>query len=296
MKKPVSASVIGPGALGSAMIDLVSRHSGFTLRSVWGRRSDHSHIIDKTGNKQRPDRKFPYQESDLGQFVIISVPDDQITRVTKRLSEADISWNSRQIIHLSGSIDSSVLKPLANSGALTGSLHPLQTFTRGDTADRFDGIWFSMQGDNQIFPMLKKLIEPFGGRARILSSSQKSAMHLAAVFASNYLVSLMDVVTKITDKNGIDDGFGMLEPIVQQTLQNIISKGSVQSLSGPVARGDLFTIEKHLKQLEENPEYYRLYCQLGKIAATIAKESGQLNETHSTAVRKVFESGLNFDE
>ena len=296
MKEPVSVSVIGPGALGSAMIDLVSRHSGFALRSVWGRTLDNCYIIGKDGEKDLPGRNLPSEEADLGEVIIVSVPDDQIAKITAHLSESGISWNSRKIIHLSGSLDSSVLRPLANRGALTGSLHPLQTFTRGDTAERFDGIWFSMQGDDQIFPVLRKLIEPFGGQARILTSSQKSAMHLAAVFASNYLVSLMEVVTKITEKNGIEDGFNMLEPIVQQTLQNVISKGSEQSLSGPVARGDQSTIEKHLNQLEDNPEYYRLYCQLGKIAVTIAEESGQLDGTHSNTIRNVFESGLNFDE
>ena len=57
-----------------------------------------------------------------------------------------------------------------------------------------------MQGDESIFPVLRDLIEPVGGQFKIFSSSQKSAMHLAAVFASNYLVTLMDVADQITEK------------------------------------------------------------------------------------------------
>jgi len=296
MSNPVSVSVIGPGALGSAIIDLVFRNSGFLLHTVWGRTSSDCYRIDESGKKQPVSRGFPTLDKDIGRLLIISVPDDQISKVANNLSQTDINWSSRQVIHLSGSLDNTILQPLSGKGATTGSLHPLQTFTRGDTADRFHGIWFSLQGDESIFPVLRDLIKPTGGHSKVFSSSQKSAMHLAAVFASNYLVALMDVADQIAGEEGINDGLKILEPIVQQTLDNIYSKGSKQSLSGPVARGDRSTIEKHLNQLQENPGQLRLYCELGLIASNIAEEAGRLSETRSKIIRDILKSGLNADE
>ena len=221
MSDTVSVSVIGPGALGSAMIDLVKSHSHFNLHSVWGSSVKQSFTIDLFGNQTEPDHKFPSESQDLGRLTIISVPDDQISDVSEKLSQTGISWHNRFVIHLSGSLDTAVLNILEEEGATIGSLHPLQTFTRGDKADRFNGIWYSGQGNDDMISLLRTLIEPTGGHLRKLSSSQKSAMHLAAVFASNYLVSLMEVVDQITTDNEIDDGLEMLEPIVSQTFENI---------------------------------------------------------------------------
>ena len=296
MSERVSVSVIGPGALGSAMIDLVNSHTHFNLQSVWGSSVEQSFKIDSLGNKTEPDQEFPSQSHDLGRLTIISVPDDQISAVSQKLSQTDISWDEKFVIHLSGSHDSTALKDLEIEGATIGSLHPLQTFKSGDGADRFNGIWFSGQGSDNILSLLTTLIEPTGGHLRKLSSSQKSAMHLAAVFASNYLVSLMEIVDQITSENNIDDGLEMLEPIVRQTFENIISNKPVGSLSGPVARGDLSTIEKHLEQLQNNSDQLKLYCQMGLIASDIALKSGQLDETQAHAVRSLLERERKPDE
>lgn len=292
MSNPVRVSVIGPGALGSAMIDLVSGHYGFKIQTVWGRSPSDCYRVDDNGRKLPVGYGFPKNNSDLGRLVIISVPDDQISKIANHLSQTDVNWSSREVIHLSGSLDSKILRPLADSGATIASLHPLQTFTKGDSAQRFQGIWFSMQGDESIFPVLRDLIEPVGGQFKIFSSSQKSAMHLAAVFASNYLVTLMDVADQIAEKSNISDGLKILEPIVQQSLSNIKSKGPNNSLSGPVARGDQSTIKKHLGQLSNNPEHFRLYCQLGLNALNIAEESQQLDKACSKIIRDVFEKAL----
>lgn len=295
MKLPISVSVIGPGALGSAMIDLVSRHPEFLLYSVWGRSQSDSYFADTESKKKQPaDHLKPSHDDDLGELILLAVPDDRLIYLAGQLSEADIKWNQRSVIHLSGSLDSTVLKPLKDRGALTASMHPLQTFTRGDGADRFNGIWFSLQGDDNLFPLLNQLVKPFNARTKVLTSTQKSAMHLAAVFASNYLVSLMDVVDQITKEEGINDGLEMLQPIIHQTFENIIEKGPKQSLSGPVARGDLTTIAAHQKRLENNSDHFNLYRNLGVIATQIAQTSGQLNEEASRKVRNLLVS--QFDE
>lgn len=294
MKLSISVSVIGPGALGSAMIDLVSSHKIYSLYSVWGRSTSDNYFVDTESTKKKPANKLnPLNDNDLGDLIILAVPDDKLSDLTRQLSKAAITWNRRSVIHLSGSLDSTVLKPLTDQGAITASMHPLQTFTRGDGADRFRGIWLSLQGDDELFPTLNHLVHPFGAQTKVLTSEQKSAMHLAAVFASNYLVSLMDVADQISKEAAIPDGLEMLKPIIHQTLQNIFEKGTGQSLSGPVARGDLTTIAAHLKRMENNSDHVNLYRQLGLVASQVAKASGQLKDEAYYKVRTQLESKLN---
>lgn len=292
MSHRTSVSVFGPGALGGAIIDLISRHSEFILHSVWGQ--SESYIYSGSGTVKRPaEKSFPVQTCDLGNLVILTVPDDQLSPVVDRLAKTDLTWADRNVVHLSGSHNSSILQPLADYGAGTASIHPLQTFTRSDNAVRFDGIWFTFQGDDSLFPLLKNLITPFGARSIPMSADQKSAMHLAAVFASNYLVSLMEVVQQITEKQDIQNGLELLSPIIHQTLENIFEKGPGQSLSGPVARGDRSTLEKHLNQLVDKPDHAKLYRQLGVVALQIAQKSGQLNAEKARQILLLLEPGSN---
>lgn len=291
MSKGRSVSVFGPGALGGAMIDLIKKHSQFTLHSVWGRNAADSYYYSESeGKKRASDKSFPDQCGDLGKIIILAVPDDQLSAVAGRLSEIDVNWKEFCVIHLSGSHGADILAPISESGASVASIHPLQTFTRNDSASRFDGIWFTFQGDHSLFPLLKSLISPFGARSVPMSAEQKLTMHLAAVFASNYVVSLMEVVQQITEKNDIENGLELLRPIVHQTLENIFEKGATQSLSGPVARGDCSTIEKHLSQMEGNPEHAELYRSLGLIASGIAQKSGQLNTEKVLQVQNLLEN------
>lgn len=291
MSKSTSVTVFGPGALGGAMIDLITKHPQFSLHSVWGRSTaDCYYYSESEGKKRTAEKSFPDQSGDLGKLIILAIPDDQLPVVAGRLPDVDVNWNEYSAIHLSGSYDATILNSLYECGANVASIHPLQTFTRNDDSSRFDGIWFTFQGDHSLFPLLKSLISPFEARSIPMSAEQKSAMHLAAVFASNYLVSLMEVVQQITEKNDIEDGLELLRPIVHQTLENIYEKGTVQSLSGPVARGDHSTLENHFNQMKENPDHAELYRLLGVVAAQVAQKSGQLNAEKTRQVIQLLEN------
>ena len=296
MSQSTSVSVIGPGALGNAIIDLIEAHSQFYLKSVWGRHPSDSYLVQPDGGKKPCTKQFPSDELDLGRLVIICVPDNAIPDIAFRLSDTAVSWNCRSVVHTSGSLDCTVLNPLADEGAKTASMHPLQTFKRGDSRERFHQIWISLQGDESLFPMLKSLVEPFGAITRKLNAEQKSAMHLSAVFASNYLVALMKVVDEIAAENGVDDGLEMLEPIIRQTLDNITRMGPDRSLSGPVARGDTQTINKHLSQLKSHPNFQQLYRRLGLVASDIAAINPGQKKNGIHDVKEALSRGLKSDE
>ncbi len=275
MESKPSISIIGRGAVGSALVDFF-RQSDYSLRSVWGHRMEDSFLMSD-GKKLQAEYDFPKTSSDLGEIIFITVPDDNIAEVSENLSNQEIDWSRHSVVHLSGAKSLGILSTIQKQGGAIASMHPLQTFTKGDSTDRLKNIYISLEGDEILIKKLEEIVRDFGAQSFKLTPDQKRSMHIAAVFASNYLVSLMDIVDQITSNNGIENGLQVLSPIIRQTLRNIEEKGTHQSLSGPVKRGDLNTIKQHLKDLNEAPELTKnLYKNLGLQALTITQKSGQL--------------------
>lgn len=276
MRSKPSISIIGRGAVGSALVDFFQQ-SEYSLRSVWGHQKEDCFLMSD-GKEVQAELSFPQQSSDLGEIIFIAVPDDKIEEVATQLSEEEINWDHHSVVHLSGAKSSNILSSIQEKGGTTASMHPLQTFTKGDSGDRFKDIYISLEGEKELVNKLEEIVHDFRAHCFKLTPDQKRSMHIAAVFASNYLVSLMDIVEQITSKNGIENGLQILTPIIQQTFSNIEKKGTVHSLSGPVKRGDLNTIKQHLDDLEGAPEVTKnLYNNLGLQALSIAQKSGELS-------------------
>lgn len=285
--KPInSVSVVGYGAAGSALVDFFKDYNS-SLVSVWDRNIDDCRFyINQT--PQPADKTFPGSLSEIGKTIFICTPDDEIESVAEKFISISDNWTGYNFVHLSGSLSAFVLSNLQNAGASVASMHPLQTFTGHNNAERLQNIWFSLQGDPGLVEKLEVLVADFGSESFRLDESQKKAMHIAAVFASNYMVSLLDVVTEISEENRIDNSLKILEPILKQTLQNVLVSGTSASLSGPVARGDLDTVKSHLDLLKDNDAVTGLYKKLGLRAVTIAVANGSLDPGKADQLRKLF--------
>lgn len=289
MESKPSISIIGRGAVGSALVDFF-RQSDYSLRSVWGHRKEECFLMSDE-KEVKPNYSFPLSSSDLGEIVFIAVPDDKIAEVANQLSNRKIDWSRLSAVHLSGAKSSDILSSIKVKGGTVASMHPLQTFTKDDSDDRFGDIYISLEGDEEVVEKLEEIVRDFGAYSFKLTPDQKRSMHIAAVFASNYLVSLMDVVDQIISKNGIENGLQILAPIIRQTFSNIEEKGTEKSLSGPVKRGDLNTIKQHLSDLDDAPELTKkLYKNLGLQALNITQKSGQLSPDQIKELKDLLES------
>jgi predicted short-subunit dehydrogenase-like oxidoreductase (DUF2520 family) len=100
---------------------------------------------------------------------------------------------------------------------------------------------------------------------------RRAAYHAAASIASNLLVALEESSAELLDRIGIEDGRELLAPLVLRTAANWAERGS-EALTGPIARGDSATVERHLAALRESaPELLPLYEALAERAAALAK-------------------------
>lgn len=190
---------------------------------------------------------------------LLSVPDSEIKNTAEKLSRLNINFKNSFFIHFSGVEDINVLKSLAKEGAATGSLHLMQTFPTKRVA-HLKGVHAALESDDErAYNLLMKISNDLKLKPFKLNSKNKVYYHLAGVIASNFLAGNLYNSEELLALCGIDkkDSFEILKSTIFTTLENARKYGASNALSGPIDRGDLKTIKKHisaLKKLERKNE------------------------------------------
>ena len=183
----------------------------------------------------------------------LSVPDNQISIVAKDISKLNLDFGNSIFIHLSGAEDISVLNALKRKGAYTASFHIMQTFPDKKIFN-LKNSYVAIETSNKkvesfLFGVAKKLkLNPFR-----ISSQNKIYYHLAGVYSSNFLVANQYYTKKLFDRTHSRINYkSVFNPISEMTLKNIKEKDVQNAVSGPVARGDIKTVKKHLSALKND--------------------------------------------
>jgi predicted short-subunit dehydrogenase-like oxidoreductase (DUF2520 family) len=195
------------------------------------------------------------------------------------------------VFHLSGALSSSELNPVRDQGASVASVHPVMSFADPTKATGdFDGTWCGMEGDDQAIAQLEPAFEGIGARCFRIEASGKSLYHAASVIACNYLVTLEEFSLQTFEAAGIrrETALEILAPILRGTVENILALGTTEALTGPVARGDVSVIERHLQALEQwNPEIAALYRRLGMATAELSENQGHATARSLASIREL---------
>jgi len=207
--------------------------------------------------------KGAQEVADTARFVFITTPDDAIAKVA-----AEVQWHEKQhVVHCSGAHSVDILEPARQYGANTGCFHPLQTFASVEQAiDNVPGSTFALEAEEPLLTILKDMATALEGDVVVLKAGDKVLYHAAAVFACNYLVTLVKLATDLWRTFGVPPAQATkaLMPLLQGTLSNIENVGLPNCLTGPIARGDLGTIGRHLDALEKgNQSVLGIYKELG---------------------------------
>ena len=174
--------------------------------------------------------------------------------------------------HVSGATTLDALAAATEHGAATFSLHPLQTFAHGETP--VEGTPAAIAGSTQesLF-YARSLAEALEMRPFEVPEEKRAAYHAAAAMASNLLVALEESAAELLARIGVEDARELLAPLVLRTASNWAERGPA-ALTGPIARGDHATVQRHRVALAESaPELVRLYDALAMRAEAIAWES-----------------------
>jgi predicted short-subunit dehydrogenase-like oxidoreductase (DUF2520 family) len=201
--------------------------------------------------------------------VLLCVPDAGIAEAASSLAEAAAGVPFAG--HTSGASTLEPLAPFAQAGAATFSIHPLQTIPDRDTD--FTGCPAAIAGSSaDALDFARELAERLGMRPFEVPEERRSAYHAAAAIASNFLVALEESAAELLERAGVADARELLAPLVLRTAANWSERGA-DALTGPIARGDERTVERHREALREcAPELAAVYEALAERTRQIARD------------------------
>jgi predicted short-subunit dehydrogenase-like oxidoreductase (DUF2520 family) len=181
-----------------------------------------------------------------GELQLVCVPDEAIADVAASIPPGP--W----VAHVSGATPLGALAPHRRRF----SVHPLQTLVRSRGPEQLDGAWAAVTAEtDEATTHALWLAEALGLRPFALADDARALYHAGAALASNYLVTLYRAAARLLDDAGVPPE--ALLPLMRRTIDNDFE------LTGPVARGDWTTVERHLAALRERePDLEPLYAAL----------------------------------
>lgn len=205
--------------------------------------------------------------------ILIATPDSAISAVAGALaqrssqpdslgkgskSQTRSSLRGKTFLHTCGALDAEVLSPLKLRGAATGVLHPLQTFS-GKALPQLQGSACAVDGSAAALKTARSICKDLGCIPIRIPHNKKAAYHAAAVLAAGHVLTNMEAATQILMSMGFSrkKAVGALLPLTRQTLSNFERDGGTKSWTGPAARGDMETVQRHVSALSKFPKQYK---------------------------------------
>lgn len=281
--------IIGTGVVGTA-VGVVLSQKGYEITGVYDVKSE--------STKQIVERirctacSTPQEVSRSADIMLITTSDGAIQNVANSLAEAAAFYAEQVIVHMSGAQSSEIIDRAREFGARVLSVHPLQSFANFERAiEILPGSIFSIEGDKEAYGAAVALVEALGGEYFFIDRKAKPLYHAGACVVSNYLVTIIDFGVKLLESTGIPRQLALkaLMPLINGTIKNVENIGIPRALTGPIARGDLATIVKHMDCLEEMaPELVKLYGALGAHTAQVAVDKGAIDRASMEEFQKTF--------
>ncbi len=282
--------IVGAGKVGTALAVLLQRAGypvvGIASRTLKSARdaADRLHPSPEAGDA-------PAELTSKADIVLVTTNDDAIRVACDAIAGLGGFRAGQVVLHVSGSVPSSVLGSAKEAGCLIGSMHPLQSFADVDVAlERLKGAYFCLEGMDEAVGAAREMAEALGGRVMAIDTENKPIYHAAAVIASNFFVSIIDMSLKFYEAIGIEreKGLEALMPLIEGSLANIRALGPVKALTGPIARGDAAVIREHVEAIERAiPDLLPVYKALVRLNVDVASRKGTLNEKAAKEILRI---------
>jgi len=278
---------IGAGTVGTALAVRLSE-KGYSVIAVSSRRfSSAEKLASNVTNCQAV--KDGQEVASLAELIFITTPDDAIAPIVNA-----IHWRKGQsVVHCDGAASTDILEGARRDGAQVGGFHPLQSFASFKEAlENLPGSVFAIEAEDPLYGVLSKMAGDLKGRSIHLAGTDKVLYHAAAVITSNYTVALLKMAIDLWQIFGIspEEAASALLPLLQGTVNNIARIGLPNCLTGPIARGDVGTLRRHLTALRDRaPGVLEAYRQLGLQTIPIALAKGRIGEKAADQMRALLE-------
>lgn len=260
----VAIGFVGAGRLGTALALALEQHAGIGVHAVAS--ANPASAARMAARLRRCDALAAQQVAERCDLVFVTTPDGAIEPTV-----AALRWRAGgAVVHCSGAteVDSALAHALA-CGAAAGGFHPMQTFADPDAAARsLPGCTVTIEAaDARLDARLVAIAERLGCAPNRLPRGMRARYHAAAGFGSQFVNVLFAEAARVFASWGASEAETVraLLPMVRGTLAAIESAGIAGGMPGPVSRGDVATVEKHVAALSalDDPATiasYRLLC------------------------------------
>jgi predicted short-subunit dehydrogenase-like oxidoreductase (DUF2520 family) len=279
---------IGIGVVGTALATALAG-AGYSIVAVYSRRRARAAELASSLSRTQITAEClvastPQQVVDASDLIFLTVSDDAIRPMCDSLT-----WTARKAaVHCNGSASTELLARAAAGSAAAGVFHPLQSFaTPEQAAANLPGSPFGIEASTaDLLAVLQRMAEALGGTALVVRGD-KAIYHASAVIASNFLVTVVDIAAGLWDTLGLskEEGLRALLPLVRGTVENLDHVGLPAALTGPIARGDVGPIRRHIAALTEvAPQLVPVYKELARRTIPIALAKGRIDKAAAEAI------------
>lgn len=242
-------SFIGSGNLAWHLAPALD-NAGFVVKEVYSRNTRHAESL--TGRLYQAEVKASLDFSTSPSSIfIVAVNDESISEIAREI----ILPEEAVLAHTSGSVPLTDLQFAATPNI--GVFYPLQTFTKNKKIDFKQTPIFIESINDETEIILTTLAKAISSQVRKIASEERKALHVAAVFASNFTNHMLTLSQEIMQKNGLD--YGWLKPLISETINKSLQLGPEEAQTGPAKRGDLEILEGHLAFLQDDPSAAEIY-------------------------------------
>ena len=243
----IKITLIGSGNVAQHLIKAFTKSEDTEIVQVFSRRKES--LLNLVNTDQIVTEFADLKESDL---YIISVSDNAISEVSEQLP-----FKNKLVVHTSGTTSVDALNPRNRKGVF----YPLQTFSKDKNVD-FSIIPICLEAENETdYNILEAAAKSISNVVFPISSEQRKALHVSAVFVNNFTNHLYQMGQKICEEHNVP--FEILKPLIFETAEKIKTLTPVDAQTGPAKRNDSITIEAHLNYLtdENQKNIYKLLTQ-----------------------------------
>lgn len=281
-----SISFIGAGRLGTTLA-IAWHRAGMPVTMIASRNPESARKA--TAGLEGCTAVTP-EEAVRADLVFLTVPDDDIGPLA-----ASLPWRKGQyVVHCSGATEVSVLDAATQAGAITGGYHPMQIFSDPQrTLTLLSGATAGIEGPPPLEKILRQLAEKLGMVPMLLPPGSRALYHGGSLFVGTFLLSMLNEAARAWSAFGISEEQTLraLLPVARGTLETAAVKGVAASLAGPISRGDVKVVQRHLRALEQlSDEQASFYRQLAARQLQLARRNGKLQEHQLAALQEAIGS------
>ncbi|MFQ6092874.1 MAG: Rossmann-like and DUF2520 domain-containing protein, partial [bacterium] len=286
-------AIIGAGVVGTALGVALSR-CGYTISGVADIRAGAAQkAADRMGGVAHSTDGVKISMG--ANLILITTPDDAIAQTCGAIAAGGGFGVGDLVLHCSGGLSSEVLASAKKIGAAVASMHPIGVFADVETAGaQLSNLTYGLEGDAKALEEAEAIVRALGGRPIRVPKDRKVLIHIAACLTANYAVTLVDTAARLLRHLRMEreEAVRVLLPLFEGAISALQGEGLPQALTGPIARGDVATVERHVKAIRSDKELTRIYALLGLRTVPVAVEKGGLDKKSAQRLRDILKGCL----